>query len=823
MSKRRICDPDSHLGMDAESLRASILHHLTYSLTKIEKTATDHDWYQSLVLAVRDRLVERLIATACRYYEEDARRVYYLSLEYLIGRSLTANLLALGIEDEIREALRQLGLEYEQLYRLEDDAALGNGGLGRLAACLMDSLATLGLEGYGYGIRYEYGMFTQRIENGEQVEHPENWLRYGNPWEFQRPEVLYPVHYGGRVVSYTDEEGVIRSPWLPRDRVMAMAYDMPIPGFHCQTVNNLRLWVAKSTREFELRDFQAGDYIGAVEHKTESENLSRVLYPSDETGSGRDLRLKQEYFFVCASLQDILRRYMAVHMDLTELPKKVVIQLNDTHPALAIPEWMRLLTDVHHLSWDAAWEVTCKTFAYTNHTLLPEALETWPVAMLERLLPRHLQIIYEINHRFLKEVAHHYPGDTDRLRRMSLIDEEGERRIRMAHLAIVGSQRVNGVSELHSNLLKERLFADFYELYPDRFLNITNGVTPRRWLYQANPSLSKLITKRIGSEWPLDLAQLRLLEPLAEDSGFRQEFRAVKSANKHWLAEIIRWRTGVDVDPNSLFDVQVKRIHEYKRQHLCLLHAIVLYNRIHDAGVAWDGVPRTVIFGGKAAPSYRLAKGIIRLIHDVADVVNNDPVVGNRLKIVFIPNYDVSTAASVIPAAELSEQISTAGMEASGTGNMKLALNGALTIGTFDGANIEIREAVGEENFFLFGRTAEELESLRREGYRPASFVQADSELARAMKQIEEGFFCCETSSRHRALHDHLINKDPFMVLADFSDYLRSQGEVERLYQDPEEWARRAILNVARMGFFSSDRTVQEYVQEVWKLDHVTL
>jgi starch phosphorylase len=806
------------LGMDVDALRDSIVQHLTYSLAKTKDTASDRDWFQSLVFAVRDRLVERLMATTHDFYEQDVKRVYYLSLEFLIGRSLTASVLGLGIENQIREALSQLGHDYEKLYGLEDEAALGNGGLGRLAACLLDSLASQGFAGYGYGIRYEYGMFNQRIEGGVQVEHPENWLRYGNPWEFPRSEVIYPVYYGGRVFGYSDDTGDRQTSWLPGGQVMAMAYDMPVPGFRNGKVNNLRLWAAKATREFELQDFQVGDYIGAVEHKTESENLSKVLYPSDETGSGKELRLKQEYFFISASLQDILRRYLAHHEDLQEIPEKIVIQLNDTHPALAVVEWMRLLLDRHHLRWETAWKITRATFAYTNHTLLPEALETWPVAMLEHLLPRHLQIIYKINHCFLKEVAARYPGDIQRLRRMSLIDEGGERRVRMAHLAIVGSHRVNGVSELHSRLLKEQLFADFHDLYPDLFLNITNGITPRRWLYQANPNLSELITEYIGPEWQADLSELRSLEPLAEDPDFRARFWEVKRKNKEWLAQVIEWRTRYSVNPDSLYDVQVKRIHEYKRQHLCLLHAIVLYNRIQNAGPQWVGVPRTIIFGGKAAPSYQMAKDLIRLIHDVADLINNDPLAGQYLKVVFIPNYDVSTAATVIPAAELSEQISTAGMEASGTGNMKLALNGALTIGTLDGANIEIRREVGEENFFLFGLRTEEVNELRAGGYDPASFRDADDELRQALEQIANGFFSPGDQERHRALHDNLVYYDPFLVLADFRDYLRCQGGVEELYRDREEWTRRAILNVARMGRFSSDRTVQDYARKVWRI-----
>jgi len=809
----------SHLGMDVDALRTSIHHHLVYSLAKTVATATNRDWFHSLVLAVRDRLVERLLASSAGYQKQDVKCVYYLSMEFLVGRSLGSNLLALDIEKEVQQALQQLGKDYEELSRLESDAALGNGGLGRLAACILDSLATLALPGYGYGIRYEYGMFSQRIENGEQVEQPDNWLRYGNPWEFPRPEVLYPVCYGGRV-SETGEDGDnAEHPWLPDNQVMAMAYDMPVSGYRNDIVNTLRLWAAKSTREFELQDFQAGDYVGAVEHKTETENLSKVLYPSDATGAGRELRLKQEYFFVSASLQDILRHYLAAHDDLEKIPQKITIQLNDTHPAMAVAEWIRLLTDRYELSRDNAWDITRRTFAYTNHTLLPESLENWPVAMLERYLPRHLQIIYDINERLLKEINQRFPGDLERMQRMSLIDEGAERRVRMAHLAIVGSHWINGVSALHARLVKEQLFPDFYELYPQRFINVTNGVSPRRWLIQANPGLSDLISRYIGTDWQEDLGELRHLEDCADDPEFQQSFREVKCRNKDWLARIIRWRTSVVVDPASLFDVQVKRIHEYKRQLLCLLHAVVLYNRIRAAGSNWRGVPRTIIFSGKAAPAYYMAKRIIRLINDVADVINNDPAVENRLKLVFIPNYDVSTAAAIIPAAELSEQISTAGMEASGTGNMKMALNGALTIGTLDGANIEIREQVGEENFFLFGLSSEEVQTLRAAHYQPSRFRDEIPELGLAVEQIAVGVFSPEERSRHQLISDHLTYHDPYMVMADFADYLRCQAEVEQLYLDRDAWTRRAILNVAGMGYFSSDRTVRDYAGKVWGIN----
>lgn len=805
-------------GLDKEALRESIARHLTYTLSKTHLTATERDWFFSLVYAIRDRLAEKLLLTFHDYYQSDRKRVYYLSLEFLIGRTLNNSVTALGLTEPLKEIVKEVGLDLRHLGWLEEDAALGNGGLGRLAACLLDSMATLGLPGYGYGIRYEYGMFNQRIEDGRQVEHPENWLRYGNPWEFPRPELLYPVNYNGHVVTYTDDEGCLHQQWMDADRVMAMAYDMPIPGYGADTVNNLRLWTAKSSRAFGLHEFNEGDYIRSIEHKTASENLSRVLYPNDATAMGRELRLKQEYFFVSASLQDILRRFLSDHGELALLPDKVAIQLNDTHPAIAIAEWMRLLLDHHDMEWSAAWEITLKTFSYTNHTLLPEALETWPVLLLGRVLPRHLQIIYEINHRFLKDVAHRYPGDTDKLRRLSLINEEGDRYIRMAHLAIVGSHCVNGVSQLHSRLLQEQLFADFHAMFPDRFINITNGVTPRRWLHQANPELSALISKHIGSGWQTDLSRLRELEPLADNPEFRTAFRQMKMDRKGRLHQLAEWRTGIVFNSHALYDVQVKRIHEYKRQLLNLLHVITLYNRLREGRVS-DPVPRIVIFAGKAAPGYEMAKLIIKLINDVSDVVNNDPLLHDQLKVVFIPNYDVSTAMEIIPAADLSEQISTAGMEASGTGNMKLSLNGALTIGTLDGANIEIREEVGEENFFLFGMTAEEVEQLKRNGYEPAVYYRENSELKQTIDQIANGFFSPGAPNRYRSLVDQLVNHDPFMVLADYADYVRCQGEVERLFQDQDEWDRRAILNLARMGKFSSDRTVREYADKVWQLD----
>ncbi len=803
-------------GEDADSLRRSIVNHLVYTVAKDQFSATDRDFFHALVLAVRDRLIERWMETMRHYYEHDAKRVYYLSMEFLIGRSLTNNLLNTGMMDACRAALATLGLDYERLVAQEAEAALGNGGLGRLAACILDGMATLGLPGYGFGIRYEYGMFYQKIEKGFQIEHLEHWLRYGNPWEFPRVERLYPVRFGGSVVEYRERDGRLRHDWQPAEQVMAMAYDTPIPGFGTETVNNMRLWSAKATREMDLTSFNEGNYIRAVQEKIHSENLTRVLYPSDTTAMGRELRFEQEYFFVSASLQDILVRYLKKHQTFDELPDHVAIQLNDTHPALAIPELMRIMLDEHGLDWDQAWAISTRVFSYTNHTLLPEALETWPVSFFESTLPRHLQIVYQINHHFLTDVRHRYPGDADLARRVSLIDEADGRRVRMSHLAIVGSHAVNGVSRLHTELMRRTLFADFEHLFPGRIANITNGITPRRWLNEANPRLAKLIASRTSCSWVTDLECLRGLEPLADDPGFQEAFLAVKRANKEQLANLVRLHLDLTIDPASLFDVQIKRIHEYKRQLLNLLGVITRYNRIR-ANPGSDVVPRTVIFAGKAAPSYTLAKLIIKLIHEVADVIDNDPVVGGRLKVIFIPNYDVSTACDIIPAADLSEQISTAGMEASGTGNMKLALNGALTIGTLDGATVEIRDAVGEENIFIFGLTAAEVLERRRSGYDPNSLYSANAELRQAIDMIAGGYFAPHEPELFRPIVDSLISSgDHFLVLADFESYLGTQDRVDALYRQPHEWARRAILNVAQMGYFSIDRTVDEYAEKIW-------
>ena len=821
-------DPDifehDYLGTDPEDIQLSINNRLVYTIGKDPYTAVDRDWLQALSYTVRDRLIERWMETHRNYYRRGSKRVYYLSLEFLIGRSLNNALLNIGFRDNTARALNRLGLDLEALQELEHDAALGNGGLGRLAACILDSIASLDLPGTGYGIRYEYGMFRQQIEDGQQIELPENWLESGNPWEFPRPEVIYKIRFGGRVIDCPCPEGEGRRQyeWVDGEEVLAMAFDTPIPGYHTDTVNNLRLWSAKASHDFDLACFNEGNYLKAVERKTLSENLSKVLYPDDRNVENQELRLRQQYFFVSASLQDILRRFLQDHEDLQELPDQVAIQLNDTHPSVAIPELMRILLDQYRMEWQPAWSIVVRTFSYTNHTLLPEALESWPVGLFQRLLPRHMQIIFEINRHFLQMVGNRHPGDVEILRRMSIIDEEGGRRIRMAHLAIVGSHKVNGVSALHTDLLKRHTFADFQQFYPDKIVNITNGVTPRRWLHQSNPPLATLICRTIGDGWIKDLGQLRQLLPLAEDPEFRRHFARAKLENKRHLASLIEHHLGHRVDPDSLFDIQVKRIHEYKRQLLNLFRVISLYNRLTgDRG--FDMVPRTVLIGGKAAPGYFMAKLIIRLINDVAAIIDNDPAVAGRLKLLFIPNYDVSTAGDIIPAADLSQQISTAGMEASGTGNMKLALNGALTMGTLDGANIEIREQVGEEHIFTFGLTAAQVAAEKGRGYQPRRLYEADPELRRIIDQIGGGYFSPEDPNRYRPIVDSLLegSGDPFMVLADYRAYMECDARADALFRDPEAWHRSAVVNTARMGYFSSDRTVSEYAEKIWGVEPV--
>ena len=793
----------------------SFLEHLEFTLGKDKYSATTFDIYNALSYAVRDRLVERWLDTQQAYYNEDPKRVYYVSMEFLMGRALENSLVNLGMLDQFREAMETLGYDFEKIVEQEQDAGLGNGGLGRLAACFLDSMATMSIPAYGYGIRYEYGIFRQKIHDGAQLEIPDNWLRYANPWELDRQEHLHLVRFYGKVITRLATDGSVRYEWVDSEDVMAMAYDIPIPGFNTHTVNTLRLWSAKATREFDLNFFNEGNYIRAVEKKMMSENISKVLYPADNVQEGRELRLKQEYFLASSTIHDVIYRFKKMHTNLRELPDKVAIQLNDTHPAMAIPELMRVLMDLEGLSWDEAWEITVQTVAYTNHTILPEALEKWPVWFFEHILPRHLLIIYEINERFLDEVRKRFPGDKARVERMSIIEEHWERKVRMANLAIVGSHSVNGVAALHSEILKKDLFKDFYEMYPERFNNKTNGITQRRWLKKANPSLSGLITEAIGDGWVTDLYELRKLRPLAEDSEFRRRWKEVKLAAKHRLSDYAVHHNHLQVNLDSMFDCQVKRLHEYKRQLLNVLHVITLYNRIKD-NPNHRMAPRTVIFGGKAAPAYFVAKLIIRLINAVAHVVNNDPDVGDRLKVVFLANYSVSLAEMIFPASDLSEQISTAGTEASGTGNMKFTLNGALTIGTLDGANIEIMEEVGRENIFIFGLTADEVQNLRP-NYNPREWYNGNQELKRVIDSIACGDFSPGNPDLFLPIIDTLLNKgDAYMLLADYASYIACQDEVGKLFLDQEEWTRRAILNTAGMGKFSSDRTISEYASDIW-------
>ncbi|HEY6871466.1 MAG TPA: glycogen/starch/alpha-glucan phosphorylase [Geobacteraceae bacterium] len=793
----------------------SFLEHLEYTLGKDKYSASSYDNFDALAYAVRDRLIERWLDTQQAYYNSDNKRVYYISMEFLPGRTLENSLINLGLLDDFREAVSSLGYDFDELCDEEQDAGLGNGGLGRLAACFLDSMATMSIPAYGYGIRYEYGIFRQRIVDGAQVEIPDNWLRYRNPWELDRQEHIHPVKFYGRVVKVTIE-GKERHEWVDTEDVMAMAFDTPIPGYRNKTVNTLRLWSAKSSREFNLKYFYEGDYIRAVEKKMVSENISKVLYPSDNIVEGRELRFKQEYFLASATVHDVVYRFKKMHTDLKRLPEKVAIQLNDTHPSLAIPELMRVLMDLEGLDWDDAWGICVGTFAYTNHTILPEALEQWPVWFFEQILPRHLKIIYEINERFLAEVERRFPGDRERQARMSLVEEHWERKIRMAHLAVVGSHSVNGVAALHTEILKTRIFPDFYAMYPERFSNKTNGITQRRWLKKANPGLAALIGGTIGEGWATDLFELEKLAPLVEDRMFLDEWRRVKRDNKQRLADWIVRENGIAVDPDSLFDCHIKRIHEYKRQLLNVLHIITLYNRIKHNPDSLT-VPRTFIFSGKAAPSYFLAKLIIRLINAVGTAINDDPDVAGRVKVVFLANYGVTLAERIIPAADLSEQISTAGTEASGTGNMKFALNGALTIGTLDGANIEIMEEVGRDNIFIFGLNAEEVAALKDRGYNPREYYSRQPELKLALDMIAGGAFSPGNPDLFKPIVDALLNQgDQYLVLADYASYVSCQEEAARLYLDRDEWARRAIRNSAGMGRFSSDRTIAEYAAEIW-------
>ena len=801
------------------SLKDDINRHIRFTLGNDETMPDKYSCFMGLAFSVRDRLIDRWIKTQRSLYDTLAKRVYYLSLEFLPGRFLKNYLISLNMVEEACETLQQMGFDLDELEEEEWDAGLGNGGLGRLASCYMDSIACRNLPGYGYGIRYDYGIFHQVIDNGYQRERCDNWLRSGSPWEIQRREHLQPVRFYGRSERYVDGEGRHCYRWVDGELVMALACDILIPGYGDEYVTNMRLWAARPSREFDLEDFNQGDYIGAVESKVRCETISKVLYPSDEAEAGRELRLKQQYFFVAATLQDIIRRYKKQNQSFTEFPNFVAIQLNDTHPSIAIAELMRIFMDEEALAWDQAWPLCVNTFAYTNHTVLPEALETWPVDLIGRILPRHLEIILEINHRFLEHLKKSRPDDPDLPARLSLIQEGPVRRVRMAHLAILGSHTVNGVAALHTRILKSSLFRDFADIFPDRIRNVTNGITPRRWLYQANPTLSQLITSVIGADWVGDLDQLKKLMPYAGDPEFRAAWIQTKRDNKKRLARYILRKIGLGVNPDTLFDVHVKRMHEYKRQLLNLLHVITLYNRI-VADPEADIVPRTVIFAGKAAPAYHQAKRIIKLINSVADITNSDPAVRARLRVLFLPNYCVSQAEKIIPAADLSEQISTAGKEASGTGNMKLALNGALTIGTLDGANIEILEEVGRENIFIFGHTVEQIDGLRQAGYNPWDYYRNNEEIRLALDWLRSGFFAPE-EELGGLVWSLLDGGDPFFVLADFQAYCEAQQQVDRAYSDRTRWVRSAILNTARVGKFSSDRTIREYARDIWRLEAI--
>lgn len=809
--------PASAAEPDAQQLEQELLAKLSSVVGKFPEVATRNDWYMAAAHTVRDRLMKHWVESSQKYYQQKARTVCYLSAEFLIGPQLGLNLIRLGLGDQLRRTVEGLGLNLDDLIEQEEEPGLGNGGLGRLAACYMESMATLQVPAIGYGIRYEFGIFDQEIRNGWQAEVADSWLRYGNPWEIPRPEIRFDVKLGGRTEAY-EGDGKYRVRWLPERILKGTPFDTPIAGCGVPTANLLRLWKAEACESFDFQMFNIGDYYGAVADKVDSETITKVLYPNDAWLKGRELRLKQQYFFVSCSLQDMIRLHFQRERSLLGFADKYAAQLNDTHPSLAIPELMRLLVDEHQMDWEQAWEITQRTFGYTNHTLLPEALERWSIDLIQRLLPRHLEIIYEINRRFLDQVRARFPDDDARLRRMSIIDESGDRYVRMAHLACVGSHAINGVAELHTELLARDVLPDFHELTPEKFSNKTNGVTHRRFLLLSNPRLARLITDAIGDGWVKDLGGLRQLEPLAADAAFQAKWREVKQANKQDLARHVERVTGLGVDTASLFDVQAKRIHEYKRQHLNILHVITLYNRLQQAKGARAAVPRTVFVAGKAAPGYVMAKLIIRLITAVGETIDRTPALRGLLKVVFVPDFNVKNAQRIYPAADLSEQISTAGKEASGTGNMKMSLNGALTIGTLDGANVEIREQVGAENFFLFGMTAEEVMARQRDGYRPREEYEANDELRAALDQIANGTFSPDQPDLFRPLVDSLLNDDPFLVLADYAAYVECQERVARAYTDPGDWTRMCILNVARMGHFSSDRSIRDYCRDIWKI-----
>lgn len=813
--------PNDKLPVDREALRKSFIDHILHTQGKHPTAATEFDQYMSAARTARDRMADRWTRTWHRFVDQKPKRVYYLSMEFLMGRLMSDGLINLGIDEAMRKALGDVGLDLELLCEHELDPGLGNGGLGRLAACFLDSMATLGIAGMGYGIRYEFGIFRQDIVDDAQVETPDNWLRRGNPWEMVRPERTFRVHFGGRVLHYSGPSGRIESDWRDTSEVLAMAYDLPVVGHGNGVVNTLRLWSAKATRDFDIHQFNRGDYLKSVEERSYSENISRVLYPNDSTEAGQELRLRQEYFLVSATLQDAVRRHTEEKLDIRALPEHAVFQLNDTHPALAVAEMMRLLFDEHHIEWGEAWDITRRCMNYTNHTILPEALECWSVHLMERLLPRHLEIIYEINHQFLLQVRSRFPGDDDRVRRMSIIAEGEWKKVRMANLAIVGSSHVNGVSALHSKILKDQLFRDFEEMRPGTVINQTNGVTPRRWLKKCNPSLSALITEHIGSGWVTDLDQLEKLVPLADDSAFIRAWQVSKRANKERLAAKLA-RHDIAIDTNHLFDTQVKRIHEYKRQLLNLIHVVSLYLSYREH-LPTNVAPRTFFMGGKAAPGYDMAKRIVHLANCIGRVINDDPKTRDLLRLYFVRNYNVSLAEVIIPATDVSEQISTAGTEASGTGNMKFAMNGALTIGTLDGANIEIMEAVGRENMFIFGLTAENVERTKSQGYRPMDFYETDRELRNALDAISRGDFSPKGDPGcFRPLVDKLLHHDPFLVLADYRGYALCHQTIEAAYSSQDAWTRKCILNVAHMGRFSSDNTIRSYARDIWSVPVVS-
>ncbi|OJH52463.1 maltodextrin phosphorylase [Agrobacterium pusense] len=799
-----------------EIMASEIIERLTYRIGKDVKVAKPHDWLTATILVVRDRIIDKWMESTRKAYANNSKRVYYLSLEFLIGRLMRDAISNIGLMHEIRDALSSLGVDLDVIAGLEPDAALGNGGLGRLAACFMESMATVDIPAYGYGIRYVHGLFRQQMADGWQVELPETWLAHGNPWEFERRESSYEIGFGGSVETIGGYEDPQRFVWKPAERVIAMAYDTPVVGWRGTRVNTLRLWSAQPIDPILLAAFNAGDHIGALRESNKAESLTRVLYPADSTPAGQELRLRQEFFFSSASLQDILRRHLQQYPDFTSLPEKVSIQLNDTHPAISIAEMMRLLCDVHGLEFDEAWKITQGTFSYTNHTLLPEALESWPVPLLERLLPRHMQIVYAINANTLLFARKEKKMADQQIRSISLIDEGGERRVRMGNLAFIGSHSINGVSALHTELMKETVFADLHGLYPDRINNKTNGITPRRWLMQCNPGLTSLLRETIGDDFLDDAEKLTALDRFADDAAFREKFAEVKRLNKVRLANTVAQRMGIRVDPSAMFDIQIKRIHEYKRQLLNLVETVALYDQIRSHPEL-DWVPRVKFFAGKAAPSYHNAKLIIKLANDIARVINNDPAVRGLLKVVFVPNYNVSLAEIMVPAADLSEQISTAGMEASGTGNMKFALNGALTIGTLDGANVEMRDHVGEENIVIFGMTADEVARARAEGHNPRAIIEGSSELSQALSSIASGVFSPDDRSRFAGLIDGIYNSDWFMVAADFDAYAGAQREVDAIWSNPDSWYAKTVRNTARMGWFSSDRTIRQYATEIWR------